>query len=311
MGARVFISCGQREDTGEKQLANEIAARLEALHYEPYIAVEEQTLLGLRENIFRRLVETEYFLFVDFRREELIGADGPPHRHRGSLFCQQELAIASFLEVPAMLWQEDGVIPLDGVLQPIQANPIPFSDRRLLPEAIAKRVKSQWRCDWRNELSLQLPMAGEGFASPATVGLEKPDGPRATWFHVRVRNRHRSKPALNCYAYIQYIRDLTREQDVPVEPIEVSWRAYDPPNATIAPEAYRDIDAFCVRHDAPADPLFHLHTRSSRFAPRLPGPGTYELAYRVTSENFPETRGAFRLHLGESLEDHYLELASD
>lgn len=67
--ARIFISCGQRKDTDEVAIANQIADKLEKeLGFEsPYIAVQEQRLEGVKENIFRRLSNSEYFLFIDFK----------------------------------------------------------------------------------------------------------------------------------------------------------------------------------------------------------------------------------------------------
>ena len=50
--ARVFISCGQAKGTDEERIATEIARRLHELGFNPYIAIQEQTLRGLKENIF-------------------------------------------------------------------------------------------------------------------------------------------------------------------------------------------------------------------------------------------------------------------
>ena len=71
VGARIFISCGQSKESGELQIAREIRARLEQLGFDPYVALEEQTLRGVRENIFEQLRKSEYFVFVDFKREPL------------------------------------------------------------------------------------------------------------------------------------------------------------------------------------------------------------------------------------------------
>lgn len=54
--AKVFISCGQRRDTDEVEVARRIAERLYRDGYEPYIAVEEQTLKGLKERERARCV---------------------------------------------------------------------------------------------------------------------------------------------------------------------------------------------------------------------------------------------------------------
>ena len=81
--ARVFISCGQR-DGDERDFAHRVKEMFEReLGFEAYVAVYEQTLRSLRENIFERLAnQTEYFLFVDFCREKIDGRT----EHRGSVF---------------------------------------------------------------------------------------------------------------------------------------------------------------------------------------------------------------------------------
>jgi hypothetical protein len=60
--------------------------------FEPYVAVNEQSLGAINDNISRRLVDTEYFIFIDFKIEKLENGS-----YRGSLFSRQELAIATFL----------------------------------------------------------------------------------------------------------------------------------------------------------------------------------------------------------------------
>lgn len=69
--ARVFISCGQHKDKGEVQVAMDIAAEFKKHGFDPYVAVEEQTLRGITENIFPQLAKSEYFVFIDFKREHI------------------------------------------------------------------------------------------------------------------------------------------------------------------------------------------------------------------------------------------------
>jgi hypothetical protein len=135
-GARIFISCGQSKESDEIHVAREISVRLEKLGFDPYIAVAEQTLRGIRENIFEQLRKSEYFLFVDFKRELL--ADSQVHR--GSLFSHQELAIASLLEIEVAAFQEKGVKKTDGLMQFMQTNAHEFTDKNLLPDAVANKI---------------------------------------------------------------------------------------------------------------------------------------------------------------------------
>ena len=60
LGARVFISCGQKKGTTETQVARRVAKQLRSAGFCPYIAAEEQTLQGLKESIFQQLRDTEY-----------------------------------------------------------------------------------------------------------------------------------------------------------------------------------------------------------------------------------------------------------
>jgi len=66
--AKVFISCGQRKKADELQTAQEIGKRLTELGFDYYIALEEQTLRGVKDNIFRQL-EVLSILFLLILRE--------------------------------------------------------------------------------------------------------------------------------------------------------------------------------------------------------------------------------------------------
>jgi hypothetical protein len=163
--ARVFISCGQNKDSDEPKLAEEIRTKLTSLGFDPYVAVAEQSLRGLIENLFEQLSQSEYFLFVDFKRERLDGTDV----HRGSLFSHQELAVASFLGIEVLAFQEQGIKLTDGILGFIQANAISFSERNRLPEMVfdyvqQRMAEGRWDPRWRNELALER--RPEDFSDP-------------------------------------------------------------------------------------------------------------------------------------------------
>src|SRR5262245_16221700 len=134
--ARVFISCGRNKQSDEVEIARQIEDTLKGLGFNPYIAVEQQSLLGLKEAIFSQLERSEYFVFVDFKRERL----GAEETHRGSLFAHQELAVASFLEIPVIALQEDGIKSDDGILQALHTNAMPFSDRRRVAAMVAEQT---------------------------------------------------------------------------------------------------------------------------------------------------------------------------
>jgi hypothetical protein len=82
--ARVFISCGQATNR-EKNIGLGVRKYFEDRGFETYFAETVNSAEALTENIFRFLNNSEYFVFSDFKRDELSGA-----QYRGSLFVNQE-----------------------------------------------------------------------------------------------------------------------------------------------------------------------------------------------------------------------------
>lgn len=280
MGARVFVSCGQRENSIEIESADKIASRLVNLGYTPYIAAEQRSLRSLRENIFRQLRDTEYFLFIDFPREELVSVDGRPSGRRGSLFAHQELAIASYLDIAFLAFQQRGVKRLDGLLGHLQANAIPFEDPQDLPDLVATHVAKDWSPAWRNEISLE-------FEPTFHEAMVRDVGATGLFAEIRVRNRHRSTPARDCYAYLREIVDVSTNMPIPFDTAELKWAGTRLANVTIMPQQARELDAFWISERDLSTPLFNVHTDSSRHRPQIVGPGEWRVTYDVVSSNLP------------------------
>ena len=51
--ARIFISCGQDKDTDEARIASAIKIKTKSLGFDPYVAIDVQTLQGLKESYLR------------------------------------------------------------------------------------------------------------------------------------------------------------------------------------------------------------------------------------------------------------------
>ena len=299
MRARVFISCGQNKDTGEASIAADIAKVLEGLGYDPYIAVAEQSLKGLTENIFRRLSESEYFLFVDFKREPL--STGGSTYHRGSLFSHQELAIAAFLGKQVIAFQEKSVLRLDGIISFLQTNSIEFEKRRDLPGLVAKEITNRWRSDWRNELEIGRDL--RQFVDEVHMLPNQPGPHPVRYFHLSVTNHDNHLTAFDCYAYLVAAQTLPGRETLRINEVEYKWRAVTFPNVIIPPKRAREFDAFFVYREAPHQLRMGTLTDSPKHM-RVFGRGEYLLTFAVRSGNFPETRKQFYLRVGGgSIED--------
>lgn len=293
--ARVFISCGQKKDTEEETIANQIYDALDNLGFEPYIAVQEQRLEGVKENIFRRLANAEYFLFIDFKRERFAESA----EYRGSLFSHQELAIATFLDLEILAFQEKEVKKEDGILRYIQANCLPFSDRKGLPVAVVEKVKERnWNPNWRNEMELDQENA---FVDAVTAS-----GP-SRFYHIKVRNKHKDKTCRNCIAFVTQIKNLgTGETTIP-ESVELKWKGVTTTNVHIMAKSFRFLDAFHMMHAKPNTAILGLNPFIIDYSGYtdyiISDPQDHEIDYAVFSENFPPAIARFRLHLGTNLGD--------
>jgi hypothetical protein len=289
--ARVFVSCGQNENSNEIRIAEAVGEGLAQLGFQPFIALANQTLSGIQESVFEALRNSEYFVFLDFKRERL----GEANDYRGSLFSHQELAIASFLGLELIAFRESSV-KLEGLLAFLGANAKKFDDRNSLPRMVADSIQDlvdagQWNPGWRNELALERdPTQCED--------AHWNNGDKGRYFQVMVRNRHRVKAARDCYVYIEKATRLDPSTEIPLYTFELKWDGFLLPNANILPGQFRRFDAACVAYSAPLKLRFWtgLSDADGR-VPKIEGQGRYELKYVILSSNFPPAGGTFILDL--------------
>jgi hypothetical protein len=145
MNSKVFLSCGQRP--GEKEVALKVGKLLENRGFEVYIAIDVQTILEINADIIRELKDSDYYLFINFVREPIDGG------HRGSLFSNQELAIAYALGFERILViNQDGIRP-EGMLAYIGVNSEFFHDFIDCCDVVERALdRSRWTNDYSRRL---------------------------------------------------------------------------------------------------------------------------------------------------------------
>ena len=310
--AKLFISCGQASGA-EKAIAADIRQRMERLGFDPYVAVEVHTLKGLREEIFSKLEDMDYFIFIDFGREKLLPHDSWSKlirpwiwERRGSLFSHQELAIASFLEIDALPFHEVGVKPLDGMMSVFQANSICFGSRQELPRLVEERVRERireglWSASHRRRLRLS---PGEPIR-----GVCRTEEGLADFFPIAVENLHHRRSAANTFAFIEKIVDAQASECLFSTPVEIKWGGTVLPSVMISPGGVRLVDGIFVSHRDPRNAFFNaIWTDFSELIPRIPRAGEFHLTYCINSTSFPPARATFRAIIGKSLDDVSLRL---
>ena len=144
--ARVFISCGQRSNR-EKTIGYEVNRFFRERGFETYLAEKVHSPEALTEHIFKFLRKSEYFVFIDFKREKI-----SRHDFRGSLFVNQEVGISTFLKIPGLGFLESGV-RREGNLDFQIYNAIVFQDGTEIINGL-KEETSDWDPDSVNELIL-------------------------------------------------------------------------------------------------------------------------------------------------------------
>jgi hypothetical protein len=307
--ARIFISCGQQ--TEELSIAEIIQIRLIEMGFEVYVAKKDHVLACLTSNIFDKLENSEYFLFIDFKREKLIKIiDGEEHdegKYRGSLFTNQELAIATFLkDIQVLGFQEKGLCYREGILPYTQINPIEFDDRDRLPDLVIQKViEKGWKNNWRNELQMSFREHFDEIDRVALVDLP------SRWFHIRVKNLNKRKVARNCIAYVERIKHIESGRISVPDQIELKWAVLTPQSISIAPNSERKLDAFWY---AVSDGIIKLGINSflvdnnqTPLQYMLGITGTYEIDYVVYSDNYSPSRMRLKINKTEDLDQYSFE----
>jgi hypothetical protein len=140
----IFISCGQFTDA-EKRLGKQIAQMVRNLtDFEPFFAEEVQDLNGLDANILTALQNCVAFITVLHPRGTITRPDKPAHT-RGSVWIEQEIAIATYIQrvekraLPIIAFKHR-LVGREGIRDLIQLNPIDFTDESEVLVALSERL---------------------------------------------------------------------------------------------------------------------------------------------------------------------------
>lgn len=284
--ARVFIGCGQRNEK-EKQIGLACKQYFDERHFAAYFAEDVHSLEALTENIFRHLRNSEYAVFIDCAREELSSG-----KFRGSVFVNQEIAIASFLQIDSRIdsrvFHEKGVIR-EGVVEHLIANPIYFSGKQDFLQKLEESTKD-WRSDWRKDLSVKFLRV--------VPNVRDQYGNFADWYHLQVSNNHQSEHARNCVAYVSKIKNLDSGEEIDPGKFELVWAGTGLFERHILPETEAEVDAFLIIRGEDIIRFHHRPSTSSQYGMPPLGKGNYLLTYLIVSENFEQIAKTFKLEFG-------------
>jgi hypothetical protein len=285
--ARVFISCGQRIDR-EISIGKSVEDFIKGKGFETYFAERVHSPDALTDNIFKFLGRSEYFVFIDFKREE-INKDV----YRGSLFVNQEVAIATFLKIPGAGFCEKGV-KREGILAYQIYNEAFFEDGTEIIRSLEDIIKT-WDANSVNELEI---CRAESYITKDVRLNNHPDQPMSDWCHLVVKNNNKHKHAFSCHAYLTKITDIENNIELEMPTNELVWSGIGELNVNIMGGTSRNLDAFYVIE---GEQHIRFHQRpisTSNPVYRIPdlSAGKYLLEYTIISSDFNTTKKTFNLN---------------
>jgi len=194
MPAKVFISCGQGSP-GERKVAQQLGDWFNSKGYHPYVAIEVQSILDLNAGIIGELKTSDYYLFINFRREIVTGNAGNQF-HRGSLYTNQELAIAYAFGFDHMLLVNQKNSEKEGVFKFIVTNIAEFETHADVLPLIQNAVQ---KAGWQHDYTRQLAAANLRLAPPIRYGDHTGTRNICT-LHVDIQNKRPDLGAVGCVA---------------------------------------------------------------------------------------------------------------
>ncbi len=307
MATKVFISCGQATDR-EIETAKKIKEWLEnkEIGFEKaYVAIREQEMQDLNSAIINNLADSDYFLFIDFKRETINGGNLfkkvvnwllGKKSYRGSLFAHQELALAYYLGFEDVIFlHQEGVIS-EGFLKSIQGNSIPFRGYDEILEIVKEQVGKRWDKNYSRHL-----VVGDITKSEGSYGDHSSDGQkRQQIWHCRIDNRRKREAAQNVVARLKEIRDEKGEVKSSPDKQALKWAgAYTSYSYVIPPQSDGTFDLFCTFPYKLTEIYLHSLLDVKPREPIIRKAGEFYLIYQISAINFPRLEFSVKLNSGK------------
>jgi len=291
MPAQIFVSCGQASER-ERFAAAEVRATLESLGFDVYIAIEAQSIEDVNSGIIRQLERSDYYLFIDFRREVFSGST--PTAARGSLFTNQELAIAYVFGFEHVLFFQEKGVQLEGLLRYLGANPTLFDSSEELVARVRDSVDKRWNASYSRHLVAARPSWSEKIISIPTRGL------RGRFLFVDIENRRPYTAAFDTVARLEFISSNGAERYVCGNRSHLKTTGQPGFSQVIWPASHGAFDALMVDDQHP-DRVYLHNALDVAPQPIIVGMGRHILDYAVLARDFPVLRFSVDLNLSGDL----------
>lgn len=290
--ARAFISCGQREN--ERGIASAVAQVLNAAGITPYVATTAQSIQDVNSSIIAQLRRSDYYVFIDFRREPIAEATELEYC-RGSLFSHQELAIAYELGFEHALFLREVGVCREGMSAFITATAITFENREHLPQLVSAEIA---RRGWNASYSRNLEATAIEWSSAEMIISYREIIGR--FLYGEIANRRPDTGAIGTVVRLAFITDPSGIRAA--SPIRSHLKVTGHENSfeqTIWPLSSGRVDLLCLGIHHPS--VFLNSALDIPTPPIISASGDYQLEFEVFAQGFPVTTFAIALHVTDDL----------
>lgn len=285
--SKVFISCGQATHA-EKEIAKNIRDWLKCKGYRSYAAIQTQSIQDLNTSIIGNLSSADYYIFIDFRREKISDC---PEEYRGSLFTNQELAIAYLLNFERALFFRQSKVRLEGIAKYMASNAVEFNRLNQVVGIVQREFeKREDSDDWTTSYSRHLVAASIKCAGRFQYRDHTGKYDQYIW-HIHIENRTLERVAFSTAARLYRIGNTSRLTASP-DQCFLKWAGHQECyQITIPPREKAAFDAFAIQAQNPYG-IVSLHSTNDflpngKREPILSRPGKYVLQYQILALDFP------------------------
>ncbi len=296
--SKIFLSCGQRGE--EIKVAREIKKRLASRGFEVYIALDVQSISEINGGIIGELKNSDFYLFVNFRREQLEKNEHGQEEFRGSLFSHQEFAIAYALGFDQkILVVNQTHVKREGMLQHFGCNTKEFNSSKDCTTVVTQAVsRARWRPDYSRRLragKIRISKIIKYDSEDTGIAL------KGRMMCLKIHNGRSDIAALEATGrLVSYKPNGSTIAKRPKFRSALKATASTAYSHTIFPQSAEEFDLLCIGYSlhSPGEQQ-HVYLNSALDLVPTPhlkiSPGVSELTYEFYAINFPVLRVAIGL----------------
>ncbi len=264
-------------------MANQIKDWFVSQGYSTYVATQVQTLQELNSQIIEALKSSDYFLFINLRREK-VAPKTADRLYRGSVYSNQELAVAHAFGFDHMILVNHKDVKNEGVFKFLVVNTPEFESISDVLSIVQGAVK---KSGWKNTFSRHFQVSVTSIDPVVRYG-DHTMLRNLRIAHVNVSNRRPDIGAVDCAVRLVGIEPVGSANLPSPDPSSLKATGRQGYSQFIWPESTGSFDLFGI--DVGSYPETYLLSEAD-IMPRNPiisAPGTYKLAYEIYAAGFPK-----------------------